>query len=129
MSEINGDDEVHGESFNGGEMRSVNSDGDGCVVVVSDHDNNREDEPFGNDHVYNAVGDGDTFNTSSFRPTIVSRHDDDDNDNNPSHHHHHHVDSQEQQQHHHDCSNSAQTVSFQIGPQHFDLIKLIGEGK
>ena len=127
MSKINVDDKAHTESIIGGGL-SVN--GDGGVVVVSDHDNNREDEPYGTDDhvtVCDRMGDSDTTaKSSSFHPTTISNHDD--NDNNPSHHHH--VDSQEQQQHqHHDSSNNAQMVSFQIGPQHFDLIKLIGEGE
>lgn len=125
MSKINVDDKAHTESIIGGGL-SVN--GDGGVVVISDHDNDRSDEPYGTDDhvtVCDRIGDSDTTaNSSSFHPTTISNYDDDDNDKNPCHH----VDSQEQHQHH-DSSNNAQTVSFQIGPQHFDLIKLIGEGE
>jgi hypothetical protein len=115
MSNINVYDKVHdAEPIIGGGL-SLN--GDGGLVVVLDHDN-REDDPYSDGHV--------AFNSSSYRPAI--RNDDDDDDNNcPSHHHN--ADSQEQQHQHHNSSNNAQTVSFQIGPQHFDLIKLIGEGK
>jgi len=86
-------------------------------ITITDNDESPD-----NDEYYDSIH----TNELHPNPSSLSIHDGD--SDTVSFQHSFSIDDNQPSCHHQNNSNNSQSISFQIGPQHFDLIKLIGEG-